>query len=208
MTILNCWITPERALIGTDTEMAVPCGAAPEGKRAQCTKLLPLVHLNAVLACRGEAIFFKAVFDAINLSGGDDLDAVFDAMAGALPGLLSATRDGLRMGGVTHATIPDSQTIVLVGWSPRAGRIVGVEWTQETSARGFVADDINPHYIAPWNRSIEPFADPTTPETMMQLARKQVRLMRERAPGAAAGGKLILAELTRDAMTIGSAGEL
>lgn len=44
-----------------------------------------------MLGCRGEAIFLKAVFDAINLSGSDDLDAVFDGMAGALPGLLSAT---------------------------------------------------------------------------------------------------------------------
>lgn len=59
-----------------------------------------------MLGCRGEAIFLKAVFDAINLSGSDDLDAVFDGMAGALPGLLSATPEGLRMGGVTHATIP------------------------------------------------------------------------------------------------------
>lgn len=91
---------------------------------------------------------------------------------------------------------------MLVAWSPRAGRIVGVERTQDTPEHGFVADDINPHFIAPWDACLKPLPDPTMPEAMARLVVAQTKLMHEKAPGAAAGGKSILAEMTRDPMQI------
>ena len=80
--------------------------------------------------------------------------------------------------------------------------MIGMEYEQETRDKGFSANELKRHHIAPWDSSLSHYRDPTTIETMVLLARAQLRLLRQKAPGAAAGGKFVAFELLRDRVTM------
>src|SRR5258708_34091772 len=80
MTILNVWITPESVLLGCDSEVADGKG----GKRGHITKFFAMPHIDAVVAHRGDGLFFTGVLSACyaSLHGFDDLS---DALGQVLP---------------------------------------------------------------------------------------------------------------------------
>lgn len=196
MTILNAWVEPERALIGLDTQYAAQGGSAQH-----ISKLMPLVHMSAALGCSGSAFFMQTLFMLCQVSGSE-----FDELVDALPQLLKYSSERItevaeRLG--VAATMPlDGQSVVIVGWSARAGRMIGRNFEQESRAEAFIAEDLNPYYNAPWDQSLARLPESKTPGDMAQLARAQTALLREKAPDAQSGGRFIVAELRRDGMTI------
>jgi hypothetical protein len=191
VSILNVWVERQRALVCVDTQ-----GVGNDGTRGDVTKLAVLPHINAVLACRGHLAFLSTCWMMMAMSS-RGFDELVEAMSTILPLAFQNVVQTAGALGVDPATL-DRQTLVFVGWSPRAQRMIGREWMQETAAQGFVADDIDPHHIAPWHESM-PNEDPNNAERMQRLAAAQVRSIRENAPHEAAGGRLIVAELTRHA---------
>lgn len=99
-----------------------------------------------------------------------------------------------------------TQEVALVGWSEEHGRMQTWIYRQEKPGGPFFASsfDTKPS-IGPWHASIGNTSRPESLEDLKSLARFQVQLIRENAPGAPAGGKLIRVHLERDTMTIDTA---
>src|SRR5688500_8416196 len=78
MTIVNICLTPERALVATDT-----LNMAPDGTRTETNKLFPMVAANAVIATCGVSLFAKCLNYSIHSHGGS-LDKLVAIMPEAL----------------------------------------------------------------------------------------------------------------------------
>lgn len=177
MSILNILVEREHALIGVDTE-----AVGPDGTRIQVSKVLPLIHLNCVLAGRGN--IFPILLGLSMLSQRKDFD--FDSFVDGIPGLLAS-----------FELKESRQAIAVVCFSPRQNRMVGRVWDRQNLANGFVAQDIDGYYNGPFDSSFGDMANFDSPAGMIPLARAQKKLIEEKEPSAAVGGRLIAVEITR-----------
>jgi hypothetical protein len=201
MTILNAWVGEDKALVGVDTEML-----GPDGARHSVSKLLPLPHMNAVVACRGPNLMLSMAMTLCHASTAD-----FDVIAAAMPGILHVAH-GMMLKAVNESPVLwsgdprqlDGVTIVFVGWSPSRRRMVGFEYEQETPAVGFVAGELSPLHSAPWDPTLPQDPDLSTRQGMAEYAKLQTDLLHRETPGASAGGRFIVAELSRFAMVMGT----
>jgi hypothetical protein len=202
MSILNVWISPERALIGVDTK-AVYSRAKPGNVLHEYSKMIPLVHASAVLANRGHTAFLSAVFAQCHSHPSE-----FDSLEGLMPSILDYALNILvthnRDANINDDSVYGGQELALVGWSPMRRRMVGSSYVKEAGKPGFVRKEINPWIIAPWESSLGSPTIPKTPAAMLDLAKTQMRYVRSRKDLAALGfgGKYIVADLTRDSLSI------
>lgn len=194
MSILNVWIEPDAALVGVDTATGM---TREDGTPLEFSKMFPIVHANTIVAGRGHSLFLSSLFVMCNGRGD------FDSLVEEMPLLLQLAFDQIKdLPLLAPPEGIDRQMIVVVGWSAKLGRMAGRDYIQEDRARGFVASEITPHHLAPWDDSFAGLPDPKTPADMANLASEQVRMMREKAPDAAAGGRFIVAEITQRGMQI------
>ena len=204
MSILNAWIDRDTALVSCDTEVKLPGGAVSE-----ISKMAVLVSMNAVIGYRGHMLFLGPLVGSCHAAFGD-----FDELLKTLPELLKscfnlAAAEAVRRG-VTDMDSDlagfDHEEVVVVGWSPSHGRMIGRQYVQRDRGTGFVSSAIDPHYCTPWigrdDGSLGDLPEPKTPEAMTQLAKAQVRFARQNFPKASAGGRLILASVDRNSVTI------
>lgn len=196
MTILNAWVSPDRALVGVDSE--VVCA---DGSRAACSKMIPLVHRRAVIACRGTLLFLTQLFNAFHMTP-QPLDALLEDLPTALPIVFNQMLAAAPHYGLTDTSGLDGQTVVVVGWSPARARMIGWEFEQDDRARGFTAAELNPSHSAPWTAELPPTPDLSTPQGMAAYAKLQAGVLRKEVPTAAGGGEFIVASITRDDMQI------
>lgn len=108
--------------------------------------------------------------------------------------------------GVTDPAVVDTAQITLVGWSNERRRITRRTWSQKDRAVGFELSADGGDLFSPYDDSIElpPEDRPITRESIIALARQQRDLLRrgEVQPGTnASGGRLVAAEVSRDAVT-------
>lgn len=190
MSLLNCVTWADRALICVDT-----IGVSPEGRRAHYSKLIPLPHMPCIIAGRGLSEFLSAVAGTVN-----DKCADFDAVVVAFGQIVA----DIRANAVASAPRPElsaTARFLAVGWSQQCRkmlvRIVRVD-------DGQVTEDFNDgRYISPYEAGWDVDVDADTPERLYGLAIQQTRRFNsEHAPVAMCGGESIIAELTRESMTI------
>ena len=198
MSIVNLYAGETSAWMAVDTE-----GRTPEGCVYNCQKMIPLIHLNAVMAGRGKAVFLPMAYSYAAWSCLE-----FDDLAVEMPELCrkafqDVSRANLAGGAAAHADIAN-QAILLLGWSQWRQSFVAVEYLQTSESDGFAAREVGPAYFSPWVEGMQApaFADPFDRDAIRRLADMQVRLIKERAPGAAGGGRFILADLSMDRMQI------
>jgi hypothetical protein len=110
--------------------------------------------------------------------------------------------------GVSDSDLLERHNVILVGWSPKAGRMIGRAWWQENQAMGFEVRDIRTWYAAPFQPPLTPPSPRMDMADIRRLASDQVRLIHEKQPAAAAGGRLIVAGVTRGGMHISDMGYL
>lgn len=202
MSIVQVWLTADRALIGVDTEVEQRGHGYADG-----AKLHVIPHLNSVLVGRGSAVFISSLYAAVCGSFWD-----FDAATKRLKELAAMTFNQLMATAAAHG-IDDTRAFdhisaLLVGWSPKCEAFSGVEVEQFKREDGFVIKNVGQRYAAPWHYTLDKYSDPSTPESMIAIAAAQVKLIREQYPTHAAGGGLIVAELTRDSTLISRVCEL
>ena len=201
MSILNVWISPERALIASDSE-----AAAVDGPGARVSKFFTIPHLDVVIGHRGCAQYFCFMASVLQmLSLARDIETILDT----LPAYLSPMIEQTKLAMTTHygwkkidTDLVDGESLVVVGWSHKQGRMVAREFTQMTLAEGFVVRDIDPCYISPYDESINQGEYPENATSMEKLVRAQVRLIKDKEPKAAAGGNLMLCQLRRGSVQI------
>jgi hypothetical protein len=201
MSLLNVYIAPpgpgSYALVGVDTESM----SLDSGRRFQTSKLMPIVHMNAVLAFRGAAMIQGAIATVI-MSGGWTVDEwlahdgqAFQSVIGGMDRLAELQK--------SPPMTTEAQEIALVGWSPQRNRFAGRVWKRETYSAGFVPIDVETALIlAGDDEVIGRVRVPTNPVAMGELAKVQCRRLRELEPGITAGGRFIVAWLREDHMRI------
>lgn len=196
------------ALVVTDTYAQSP----DRTRHIETSKLFYLPHLGILIACRGDAGFMMSLHSFLYSEQGD-ADRVADAMPMIAARALANFSMVMRHGGKEPAA--DHHEIVVVFWSPRAGRMVGLSVRNDDPALGvaFASWDIGTcHqgvYIGPWDDSVQKLHPrPDSIEAMRRLALDQVLFMKERLPVFTPGGTLIVAECERDSAHIFSAGPL
>lgn len=190
MSLMNCFISNDRALVAVDTAVTV----------GEASKLAILPHANTVLAMRGEVMFFGQVHAALNLchvNGFDGLAEVMPQIFAQVYAQRQAFIDKHPFAGIE---------IALVGWSTALGRMQGVRYERWPDDKG---PRITP--IVPWSLSPNPGYTPDTPpdsaERMEAIAKDQVRVLRQ-LPMVVAGGRLLVAELTHDAASVRTVADL
>lgn len=206
MSLLNVLLEDGRALIVTDTQyMEVTSGAYFES-----SKMFPLVHSNVLLASRGNQLFSLVIheqcmgglfaanqtytFDTIE-SNLTDILARASAAFAAIPGAhLDPQNAGGLIGGIQ---------IAIVGWSEKDQSMRGLSCIRTDINSQFSIARMESGQIAP-----APTEDLSTiycanrVEYLIQIAKAQVRQVRKEQPGYPIGGRLILADMTRDRMEI------
>lgn len=202
MSLLNVWVEPERILIGVDTAaMFISVGGTPKaangaaaGTRFECSKMLPIVHLNAILAGRGSGWLLPHLLTASYVRPWAGLDQLFDDM----PRLLSAARIKTLI-----PLIHPRHEILLAGWSERLGRMRAVMYVQQRRLVGFVPNEVEEIWIGPWEDDVQGApVEPDSRQTMAELMRAQLADARVRFPNMAVGGRALVAEVTREQMRV------
>lgn len=213
MTIINAYVQDDRALIGCDTE----CRA--DAKIHHVSKMAPFVHMNAVLAVAGSLLFFNKLWGSIHLSC-MDFDEVVKAMPSVLRLALNMTRTHGDLNGTKFQRGPAGETVFLVGYSTRRGRMFGRCWHhfKEHDINASVHDinvSVHPSFHTTDPELLERLKAlplPDSPEAMARMAQEQAAIFHEHPelfpPPAHVGGTFIVAEITREGMTIRPTGEL
>jgi hypothetical protein len=198
------WPERERVLIGTDT-------AAGETGEGRCSKMFPLVHAGAVLACLGTTLFGSRVLQLANYECADFdtlLTKATDVVARAHhyvvhehenQGRVRDKTDGVFSAFVGWSKAGDSMAVrvVVAGaggmnvWNPQPGRLVySFAFTDHTIGQRLRHRPV-----------------PKTVEAMARFAQMEMPLLRRSALAPCVGGQFIITEITRDAMTVRAVGE-
>lgn len=200
MSVVNVWITSAKAMVVVDTEAQDEA----DGRYFESSKMLSLPHANVVIAGRGHGVFLNTLFSLLHNSDA----ATFDAVEDALPALLTQTMAYLKGTAYVFKRPVEEQEIALVGYSQARGSMWCVTY-QSKDATGFTAQDINNVYLSPWAEAWgRDGLQATTPHHAQVISQEQVAKTLEGDPAAAIGGRLLLAEITRDDCRVSTLGRV
>jgi hypothetical protein len=201
MSLLNSVaISPECVLVAVDSE------GISHGFTFEVSKLLVLPHMNATLAARGVLKTFADIHGQLVCSIGN-----FDALAAYLPGAIgeavAATVQAAPSLGLTTDEASKFECL-FAGWSEKHQRVVVHHYRQTSKAEGVIANLAAESVLSPWEPedSLEGISQDR--QGLMELALRQVSSIRERHPGKAGGGRLIIAEVRRGSVRIEHAMQL
>lgn len=217
MSLVNIFMERDRALISVDTlssSMGAPAvlsgsvadalARIAEGIHAGKCAYLP--HIGTAMAHRGDYLFASAVFSGLQLAMPKDFDVATEIMPGILAQTFAQASEFRRrqLGSDMFA----GAEIVLVGWSPALNRMEGVRWVRWPGDNGFAAHPIGKVLLLPDAEWEQPPGIPDTPEAFERIARSQVAYVRANHAHLNCGGRLLLAEVTRDNLTVRTIADL
>lgn len=192
MSLINVWLSPERALIACDTEAK----KSQTGQFFEASKMLFLPHAGTIFALRGNNVVLTTLYV---LASQEDVVG-FDALCRALPLLL--TRTWQFVGPLLTSSLPaervHKQELIVCGHSRAARRICCKLFRLGGPQIGFEESDVeDPGYVGCWDLSWgNPPQAVGTIAAMASLAQTQVANSLVRYPNEAIGGRLLVAELT------------
>jgi len=215
MSLANVYLEHDRALIAFDTlssAMDAPpaAGVAEALERFKTglhmSKCTFLAHANVAIAHRGDAMLAVGVCSAVQLNALPDFDAIAEAMAQLLAQTFAqVTAYRKQQLGIEQF---HGAEIILVGWSHALNRMEAVRWVRWPQDKGFAASQVGKALLLPdaeWEQTPDA---PDTAEKMEAIARDQVAYVRRKHPGYNCGGRLLLAELTRDTLSVRTIADL
>lgn len=214
MSLVNVYMERDRALIGFDTlacHMPIPATISVADASEVARKFDGDAHMskcgfiacpNVAIASRGDAMAAVLVQQTLQLSMSKDFDALVEILPQALANAYAQATAfrKQRLGIVDDYGVE----IVLVGWSPALNRMHGVHWVRWPTGKGFTSSQVGKVLILPDAEWEQTPGVPDTPEKMEAIARDQVAYVRRKYPDHEydCGGRLLLAELTRDTMSV------
>ncbi len=200
MSLVNVWVTPLKAMVVVDTEAQ----DQDDGKFFEVSKMLTLPHANMVMACRGDTLFMNVLFSLMH----NTLAVSFDAYEHAMPGFLAQATAYLKGTSLMFKRPLEEQEATIVGYSHARGAMWCVVY-QSRDAAGFTEQEIDNLYLSPWNDAWgRDGLQATTPHHAQVISQEQVAKTLESDPTAAIGGRLLLAEVTRDDCRLSTLGRV
>jgi hypothetical protein len=191
VTILNLHVTSDRAFLVMDTRVA------PGLNRS---KFMTFGHLPAVVGVCGSSMILGTAASYISAVQG--FDALVDHLATRMTDTFRAIRPDLEQHSTPAAgDTVEKQELVLAGWSAREGRMVAFSVVQGNEGGGCISRPIAGHYLVPRAGEKRYGRLPRSIDEMICVAQWQTEFINAVSPGSA-GGKLILATVTRDAIYV------
>lgn len=204
MSILNVSLLGDHALVAVDT-LAV---RSTSGFRAEeQSKLFPLVHADCVVAGRGLVVLSLLAYQAVAKT----TDTHYDLLAEALPSVVQEALGWLQQAhpeALVDARIGGHE-VALVGWSRSREQMSGTVVKLTLDRQGgehFETEAVDEWLFAPGDTFRSDLNLPRAKSTqdMLSLAQRQAKWHAERVPGIPPSKRLIVAELTKDLMSITS----
>ena len=197
MTILNVLCDRSRVIVAMDTLALGPDGPA------EMSKFMLVPHSNILVCGRG---FAGGIFDVFHHAR--DFQWSFDELKERAQAVFEKAIVSLRVespAAYEHLfAIQQTQTLIVAGWSESEGAMQAVRIQQ--GAKSFQRQRLSGECFMPGFS--EPVDAPGTDEEMRTLAEYQVRGIREQHPEFPAGGRLLIADMTRGQTTVRDAGKL
>ena len=204
MSLLNVWCSDERAIVAVNTLGGESGTNAPQS----LSKLFYLAHANTVIAARGVLGLAQSVFNHCLVHQGD-----FDSYAADLTQMCEAGRqwviDGARVANIRVDLDSAYLHLAMVGWSGREQRMRAIQCERAPFAARFACSVVESDSVAPgepWTSNTEPApALPlNTPDRMFAAAQAQMRWWHANHRQLPTGGRLVIAELSRDETSVSS----
>ena len=206
MSILNCRILRNQAIVAVDTE-----ARHHDGSSRHCSKMYPLVHANAVIGFRGHTAFLFSFLIAVY-----DRGSTFDEIVSLEPGMAQSVYDRCmkddpfrEIEALPYFAVGGTE-IVMAGWSVSRGCAFARILERKPGAQVFTYRDlVGGDFLAPFDESLSGLCDTAMDSPcMLDFARTQKNLIEDKAPGTAAGGKYLVADIRQHGMQIGTLGTL
>ena len=195
MSLLNVWVGKNRALVSVDTD-----GIMPNGEHHDFSKLITLPHAGAVFAGRGDRVFLESLFQYYYFGTGTfGFDEIVEHLPRAIGKVLEYQQS---LPGFSDS---GDYQIVIAGWSEKTKRMAGY------FAHGLfrvgeapVVEKLGQRVMPgdPWSDRPQDVPLPNEETNHLILAAVQAKWLREQ--GTAGGGRLILADLQRNQITLKS----
>ncbi|MCG2595969.1 hypothetical protein [Achromobacter insuavis] len=211
MSLANVVITHDRALISVDTAAGFMEGAEQLMSERERTgqhsgKLWCFPHINMAMVTRGDGLLTTTTRTVLESA----LPSSFDDAIHMMPNMLEQAYAhvlAFREEKFGIESFPGAE-VVLVGWSPCNLGFQAMRWRRYPADTDFIQSRVDKMLLLPEIDRIEPVDLPDTAEKMEAVARRQVKWARQEHPSLACGGRLLLAELTRDAVTVRTIADL
>lgn len=199
MSLIQIWIEPNRARVAADTAAH---HIGPQSSPIQVSKILLLAHAQTVLAFRGNSLAAFQVFaQAFLTPGSGDFDEILQSMRRRVADAATHWPDGDPNAG------PSLFELHVIGYSALAQKFAASSFTIDLAESGNLSErPVNGQCrVAPGVTPIPPLDNDAA---MLEVAAGQIEWIKTNAPCEAAGGRLIVAELTAGEVRIRDAGEI
>lgn len=211
MSLANIVIRHDRALISVDTlagfmEEAGQLMSENERTGRHTGKLWLFPHINMAMTQRGDGLLTGTARAMLESSFPSSFDDAVRMMPSVLDQAFAHTL-AFRNEKFGIDSFPGAE-VVLVGWSLCNLSFQAMRWRRYPTDSGFTQCRVDKMLLLPEIDRIEPVDVPDTAEKMEAVARRQVEWARREHPSLACGGRLLLAELTRDAVTVRTIADL
>ncbi len=205
MSLLNVFVSPDRVLIGVDTYALSPHGLGGY----EISKLIPLVHANAIVAGRGLNTFLIEVFAGCFLLPRADFDQIDIRLCQRVDDVWQSVEAAAVHGGLAPDAL-GACDLVVAGWSSSMSTMSAVHYARRPGEHGFGRSEIRGRFIAPAvaMRGCDPASATDAFALMRSIAQAQVRGVLGSQSEQPIGGRLLIAELDRHRFDIRDAGRL
>ena len=202
MSILNIWPSSTAAIVACDTAYSTIDDGVETLGVGTFPKMLPLVHLGAVMAGRGNMLFLMEAwrFAAAGLY------ASFDHLLDDLEALYARSAEGAAAAAASvGVAAPPSGDLAVVGFSPRARAVVSVVLVPADAGANPERFELRHAWLTPSDDAglVGGMFDavPLTAQEAAGIMRQQVELYRSPSqPGL--GAPFVVATVTRSRVAI------
>jgi len=197
MTILLASISAEKCYVASDT------GVLDRGTHKTISKLRVFTAMNCVTVGTGDGLFGENFYiEAMRVCGG--FDNLLECFRPLVNDAYTQTLDFAVAAGWRDGLVQKFNSVMVAGWSEHQGRIIARMGMQHEPGGGFAIMDLARTVIQP--RISGPH--PETPEEMASFAQRQREWILQNHPQRWAPGKLQVATIDREAMSIRTIAEL
>lgn len=203
MTLLNVFVSDERAIVAVDTLRIATLPGGGYGKPAgHGPKVCYFERTNAVMASRGHARTWMYLRGYL---GDGQQVASFDAIDDSIPKAFELAQERVQQelrdygGGYD-----DGQSVRLVGYSERLRKVVAIAFDQAAPGQALVREIIEQDTeLAPWHDVQGELPACDSIQAMCEIAFQQIEFQRQiEGDRASVGGDVVIADVFRHAVRL------